>query len=257
MQDSLKVNVSKRTKMCIYAVIGFCFFVIIFAFVTGHEMALNILAAGLIGAVVALLIHMYLYRDWRLWVCAFALLVLSAATVPFIPGYIGPVVDVFIFLAIAGLAAAEAFHYRGASLQESQVMRDVRMVNGRQLKIRVHKDDTREPDFAVIHATIEAAAFLEDGRSFFIVRPNSSCSKGEDLVIDRMALLGMNSNLIQELFGISRRAPTWPVVAGMYRLRDDAMKEEALSSKAIPTSSEYLGRAAIFLDPNLPAMSRR
>jgi len=247
MQDSLKANISRFERVSICAVIGFCFFVIISMFLMNRDIALNIFIVGLIGGASAVLIHI-LYRDWRLWVLASTLTALSAAAIPFVSGYVGPAIDMLLLLGAAGIGAFEAHRSREAFLRENQVMKDIRKVNGRHLKVRVHKDDVRAPYFAVVYATIEEAAFLEDGRSFLIVRPDSFCAKGEDLVIEKMVLLGIDLSIVQELFGVSRRALGRPVVAGIYHLEDDAMKEQTLASRTIPTDCDYLGRAAVFLD---------
>lgn len=61
-------------------------------------------------------------------------------------------------------------------------------------------------------------------------------------------MVGIDMDLVSELFGTPMRPQGLPILVGMWRVKDDAIMERLLRSERPPSHEEFLGRAQVALD---------
>lgn len=116
---------------------------------------------------------------------------------------------------------------------------------GKTIRIQVDPVDASEPDFVTVQAVVEQVIGGTHNGSLLIVRPAAPIAISPDFTVTRMLLVGIDMDLVKELFGTPQRPRGLPVVAGVWRLKDATSIERVVSKKHPPSSKEYLGRAQV------------
>lgn len=121
-------------------------------------------------------------------------------------------------------------------------------VLGTRLKIEVDGADAIAPDFERFSGEIDRILEAPGRYRDFVVRLDRPMCLDNDFVVERIFLVGIDMDLVEELFGIPRRPEGLPVLVGMWRVKDDAAIDRITRLDRPPPKEEFLGRGQVALE---------
>ena len=109
--------------------------------------------------------------------------------------------------------------------------------------------DALEPDFRQVRCTIHQVAPTAHSHHLLVVHPAKAIHFSDDFAVEDLLLVGIDMDVVAELFGTSKRPQGLPVLAAIWRAKDlGGMVSRVEAGKAPASSEEYLGRGEIRLE---------
>jgi hypothetical protein len=125
---------------------------------------------------------------------------------------------------------------------------DVDRVVGRPIDIDVDGADALDPDFRHVRGAIRQVVLTAGNFHLLVVHPAEEVRFSGDFVVEEILLIGIDMDLVTELFGNPQRPPGLPVLAAIWRVKDfETMISRVEAGKAPAPSEEYLGRGEVSL----------